>query len=167
MIAILLTFLISYFAVTLAGYLIHWSLHQKWTGQFHKSHMTHHLELYPPDDFTSTTYRHAGKDSTPKFFVILASPFIILPILLTVFGVLPWHLLLIILFMEGLMGFFHDYIHDGFHVNGHWMARVPVFRVIFRKWVVLHYIHHVDMEKNYGIFLFHWDKIFRTFRRKI
>lgn len=167
MIAILLTLLISYFTVSLAGYLIHWSLHQKWTGPFHKAHMKHHLELYPPEDFTSTTYRSAGADSTPRWFVILALPFILAPIALTLLGILPWHLMLIVLGMEALLGFLHDYIHDGFHIHSYWMSRVPGFRVIFLKWVVLHYIHHVDMGKNYGIFIFHWDKIFRTFRSKV
>lgn len=164
--AVLLTILITYIVTSLFGYVIHWSLHQTWAGQFNNAHMTHHLKLYPPEDFTSDSYRNAGKDSTPKFFAMAALPLIGLPIVLFAVGFLPLHLMIVALAVEGAMGFLHDYIHDAFHISRHWMSRVPVLKDIFHKWVALHYLHHVDMGKNYGIFVFHWDRIFRTFWRK-
>jgi len=164
--AFILTILISYIITSLFGYVIHWSLHQSWAGQFNTAHMTHHLKLYPPEDFTSDTYRHAGKDSTPKFFALAAIPLIITPIILGALGILSWYLVVTVLVMEGLMGFLHDYIHDAFHIYNHWMSRVPVLKVIFHKWVELHYLHHVNMEKNYGIFVFHWDRLFGSFWKR-
>lgn len=161
--AFFLTILISYLITSLFGYVVHWSLHQSWTGKINQSHMTHHLKLYPPEDFTSETYRNAGKDSTPKFFAMAAIPLILAPILLGLFGVLPLYLVITVLVVEGLMGFLHDYLHDSFHIKNHILTRIPVVRDIFDRWVKIHYLHHVDMGKNYGIFVFHWDRVFRTF----
>jgi len=163
MAAIFITILLTYVITSLFGYVIHWSLHQSWAGTFNKSHMTHHQIMYPPSDFTSEKYRNAGKDSTPKFFALAAIPLIFAPIGLWAAGLLPLYLMLTVLAVEGVMGFLHDYIHDAFHIKDHWMNRVPVLSVIFAKWVQLHYLHHVDMGKNFGIFVFHWDHVFKTF----
>lgn len=166
MVAFLLTILISYIITSLFGYVIHWSLHQTWAGQFNNAHMTHHLKLYPPEDFTSEVYRNAGKDSTPKFFAMAAIPLILCPIVLGLLGILSWPLAITVLVVEAAMGFFHDYLHDAFHIKNHFLTRIPVVRDIFQKWIDLHYLHHVDMGKNYGIFVFHWDRIFGTFWKK-
>ena len=160
---ILLTILISYIISSFFGYVIHWSLHQSWAGFFNKAHMTHHQVLYPPSDFTSEKYRHAGKDSAPKFFALATLPIILLLLILLLVGILPLPLLITCWTVIGVMGFSHDYIHDAFHLRNHWMSRIPVLRDIFAKWTQLHYLHHVDMSKNFGIFIFHWDHVFRSF----
>lgn len=161
--SILLTVFITYLVTSLFGYAVHWSLHQSWAGRFNTSHMTHHLKLYPPQDFTSEVYRNAGADNTLKIFAIAALPLIIAPFVLWLVGVFSWISVIAVLVMEALMGFFHDYLHDAFHIKNHWLNRLPVLNVIFEKWVQLHYLHHVDMSKNLGIFSFHWDYIFKTF----
>lgn len=166
MMAILLTILISYFATTLFGHVVHWSLHQGWTGSVHQSHMTHHNKLYPPSDYLSKIYRQAGKDSTPKFFLISAIPLILTPIVLWLIGWLPLSLMITALFVEALMGFLHNYLHDAFHIEKHWLYGVPFLGVIFGKWVSIHYLHHVDMGKNYGIFFFFYDRLFGTYWKK-
>lgn len=166
MMVILFTILISYFITTLFGHVIHWCLHQDWLGPVHQSHMTHHLKLYPPTDYVSKEYREAGADSTPKFFAIAAIPLILAPILLWFLGILPLHLMIIILIIEGLMGFLHYHLHDAFHIEKHWLYGVPFLGVIFGKWVNIHYLHHVDMSRNYGIFTFHWDRFFGTYWKK-
>jgi len=163
MMAILLTILISFIVTTLFGHVVHWSLHQKWSGSVHQSHMTHHLKLYPPTDYTSKVYREAGKDSTPKFFAIAAIPLVLAPIVFWLCGVLPLSLAATVIGVEALMGFLHNYLHDSFHIQNHWLYRVPLLGDIFNRWVDLHYLHHVDMSKNYGIFTFHWDRFFGTF----
>lgn len=166
MVAILLTILITYIVTSFFGYVVHWSLHQSWAGRFNVSHMTHHLKLYPPSDFYSETYRDPGKDNTVKFFAFAAIPLLLAPVVLYFLGILPLSLMITVLVVEGIVGFLHDYIHDAFHITDHWMSRVPVLRDIFGVWVKLHYLHHVDMGKNYGIFVFHWDHVFRTFWKK-
>lgn len=162
MIALLLTILITCAAVTLFGYVVHWSLHQDWAGKFNKSHMTHHT-LYPPEDYTSEKYRHAGKDTTVITFAIAAIPMVAAPILLGFFGFLSWPLVVTVVVVELGMGWLHDYIHNSFHIQNHWLSRIPFVKDIFAKWGKLHYNHHVDMGKNYGIFFFKWDKLFKTY----
>jgi hypothetical protein len=165
MIHILLTIIISFFVTTLFGHIMHWSLHQRWVRKFTKSHMTHHLILYPPKSYLSDKYKYAGKDSTLRFFVFASLPMILAPIILGALGILGWHLVITVLATELLIGFLHNYLHDSFHIKNHWIYRVPLLRDIFGVWVKLHYLHHVDMGKNYGIFTFHWDKIFNTFKK--
>lgn len=157
--------LTTYLMVNLFGYVAHWALHQTWMGRFNNSHMTHHLKLYPVEDFSSDVYRDAGKDNTAKFFAIASLPLIITPIILVIMGILPLPLMIVILITEGIIGFLHDYVHDAFHINNHLLTRLPGIRVIFGSLLKLHYIHHVNMNKNYGIFVYHWDRIFGTFSK--
>lgn len=163
MVPIILTALISFFISSLFGYVVHRALHSEWTGRLNKKHMTHHLLLYPPTDYLSDKYRDAGGDNTVYIFGAAAIPLVATPIVLGVMGIIPLSLVITALVVMGLMGFLHSYLHDAFHIRNHWILRVPVLGVIFSKWVKLHYLHHVDMQKNFGIFLFHWDHVFRTF----
>jgi sterol desaturase/sphingolipid hydroxylase (fatty acid hydroxylase superfamily) len=164
MLAIFLTILITFFVCSLFGYVVHRSLHQKWTGSLNQSHMTHHLKLYPPTDYFSDVYRDAGKDDTFKTFAVAAVPVVATPIVLGVTGVLSLPLVITALIVMGLMGFLHSYIHDSFHIRNHFLTRVPVVKDLFQRWNALHYLHHVDMQTNFGIFAFHWDHVFGTFR---
>lgn len=163
MIAILITALVAFFVSSLFAYVVHWSLHQQWTGRLNQKHMTHHLILYPPSDYSSDKYRVAGVDNTVITFTIAAIPLVAAPIILGVLGILPLSLVITTLVMMGLMGFLHNYLHDAFHIKNHFLNHVPVLGNIFAYWNRLHYLHHVDMQKNFGIFLFHWDHVFRTY----
>lgn len=127
--------------------------------------MVHHLELYPPEDYLSEKYRSAGKDNTVITFTIAAIPMVAFPIVLGFFGLLAWPLVVVAIATELVIGFLNWYIHDSFHIKNHWLNRVPVVKDIFQEWNKLHYEHHVDMSKNYGIFVFYWDRIFKTFKR--
>jgi hypothetical protein len=165
--SILIAAILSFLVTTLFGHVVHWSLHQTWSGAIHRSHMAHHLRLYPPSDFFSEVYRSAGKDSSPKFFLIAAIPLILAPVVLWFLGVFSLPVMITVLVMEGLMGFLHDYLHDAFHIKDHWLYRVYAIRRLFTRWVGIHYLHHVDMKSNFGIFTFMWDHIFRTFRNYV
>lgn len=163
MVAILITALIAFFVSSLFGYVVHRALHQPWMGRLNKKHMTHHLILYPPTDYLSDKYRKAGKDNTVITFTIAAIPLALTPIVLGIVGVLPLSLVVTALVVMGLMGYLHDYLHDSFHIKNHFLNRIPGVKVIFGYWNKLHYLHHIDMQKNFGIFLFHWDHVFRTY----
>ena|SRR5579885_871533 len=163
MLAIFLTALVCFFISSLFGYVVHRSLHQPWTGNLNRKHMTHHLTLYPPSDYLSDKYREAGKDNTVYTFALAAIPLVLAPIVLGILGILPLSLVLTALAVMGVMGFLHSYLHDAFHIRNHFLTQIPGIRVIFAYWNRLHYLHHVDMQKNFGIFLFHWDHVFRTF----
>jgi sterol desaturase/sphingolipid hydroxylase (fatty acid hydroxylase superfamily) len=157
--------ILTFLVVTLFGHIAHWCLHQPWAGKVHQAHLTHHIRLYPPSDFMSVQYRDAGKDATPKFFILTGAPLILAPIILCGLGVIHWPVMLTILLTEAVVGYPHNYLHDAFHIQDHWMSRVWPIDRLFKLWVELHYIHHVDMTSNYGIYTFLWDKVFGTFRR--
>lgn len=163
--SIAVTLLVTYLFVTLFGYLTHRALHQRWMGVFYKAHMVHHTKLYPPADYHSDTYRSAGKNSTSKFFVVISIPIILTLILLGWYEILPFKLVLISLLEMLILGWFHDLFHDAFHVKNHWLNKAPLFNIIFKKWNRLHFQHHSNMKRNFGIFDFIWDKALKTFTK--
>lgn len=164
MLSIFLTALISFFVSGLFGYSLHRMLHQSWSGRFNKSHMTHHMVLYPPADFQSEIYREPGKDNTFTIFLVAASPLIIAPVILWLVGWLPLSLMITIYVVEGIFGFLNDYLHDSFHIIDHWLYKVPGIGKLFKHWTDLHYQHHMEMQTNFGIFFFLFDRILGTFR---
>lgn len=163
--SIAVTLLLTYLFVTLFGYLVHRALHQRWMGVFYASHMTHHIKLYPPSDYYSDTYRSAGKDSTSKFFTVISIPIITTLLLLGWYEILSFKLVIISLVEMLILGWFHDLFHDAFHVKNHWLNKVPLFNITFQKWNQLHFQHHSNMKRNFGIFDFIWDKAFKTFTK--
>jgi sterol desaturase/sphingolipid hydroxylase (fatty acid hydroxylase superfamily) len=166
MITIIITIILGFFITTLFGHVVHYALHQPWSGKVHKAHLTHHLIKYPPHDFMSDEYRSAGKDSTPKFFVWAGLPLIITPIILWLCGIIPLVIMITILGVEGIIGFLHSYLHDAFHIKNHWLYKVPILGKQFTKLVHLHYLHHVGkMNFNFGIFTFLWDRVCGTFTK--
>jgi sterol desaturase/sphingolipid hydroxylase (fatty acid hydroxylase superfamily) len=163
MMSILIAAIFAFFITTLFGHCMHWILHQRWSGWLYDAHQTHHMKLYPPSDFVSKIYRQAGKDSTPKFFLISGAPLIIVPIILWYFGILSLSIMITVLVVEGLIGFLHNYLHDAFHIEGHWLYRVYAVRRFFAHLTSLHYLHHVDTTKNYLIIFSFWDRVFGTY----
>lgn len=144
------------------GHVIHWLLHQRWTQIFHRAHMEHHLELYPPGKMTSDTYKaarwyHRGP--------LLFTPPLIL-ILGAAGGLLWWaHAPLWCLGVFGVSiigyGLLNDYFHDSFHVRRHPWNRYKWYKQLR----ILHFVHHHQMDRNFGIFNFIWDRIFGTMAR--
>lgn len=145
---------------TFLGYIFHRMFHQPWSGRFYEAHMTHHLKLYPPTDYYSDTYRKPGRDNTVWLFAAVFSPLGVL-----VIGLMFWHVISILMGIGiiaemSLIGFVNNSMHDGFHLNRSFWDRFG-FYARLRK---LHFEHHVDMGKNYGIFSFVWDKLFGTYK---
>jgi len=160
----ILFIVLFYFATNLMGHVVHWILHQKWAGFLNKAHMAHHELLYPPADYLSETYRMPDfKESTPKFFAIAAIPLLLSPVFLFFFGFIPFLTMLFILVEIFTIGAIDYYVHDMFHIRNHWINKVPILRNMFAKWNHLHYLHHIDMSKNFGIYSFFWDKTLKTY----
>ncbi len=141
------------------GYWIHRALHKTWSGPFYRGHMEHHLDLYPPSRLTSDTYEvakwyHRGPVLfTPGAVVLIAAAAVVTWLL----GV---DLYDFIVFSAGLVGFglLNDYVHDSFHMREHWLQKLPLYRKMRR----LHFQHHFDMTKNFGIVTLHWDAAFKS-----
>lgn len=164
--ALILVLIFTYIFVTFFGFVVHRALHQKWAGRFNISHMNHHLKLYPTSDFTSDIYRKPGKNNTARMFAIASIPVALIPVVLYFIGVFALPLMIVCIVEMLILGFLHDFFHDSFHINNHWFGKLPVLGTWFKKLVKLHFIHHVDMQKNLGIFVFHWDRIFSTYVEK-
>lgn len=156
---VLFALILVFVLVSFFGYAVHWSLHQNWAGRWNLAHMTHHEVLYPPSDYYSETYRHAGKDNTFITFAIASLPLLAFPWVLYGLGVIGLPLTIIIALEMLLIGFLHDYLHMVFHLPSHWLNR---FKAV-QKWNKSHYVHHQNMQKNFGIFFFMWDRLFGTF----
>lgn len=152
----------TFFYGTFLGWLVHWGIHQRWSGFAHRSHMTHHLKLYPPSNLLSETYRDAGKDNTTYIFTpIIAVGFLAYEAILYHWGASFW--LLAGLTVEGLLiGLLHDWMHTWFHLSGTRLLKYQWFRDLRE----LHFYHHRRMNRNFGIYFFGWDRVFRTFRRQ-
>lgn len=156
---ILLTILVVFLIATSFGYWVHRALHQKWMGQFYKSHHTHHLTLYPPEDFDAITYRNSGKDNTTYFFIMASLPVIAIPFLLLAFNIINLPVFTAAFISMAVFGIPNNYLHDSFHIKNHWLCKYKWYI----KLVKLHYEHHINMQKNFGIYSFIWDKTFGTF----
>lgn len=112
--------------------------------------MYHHNVLYPKDDLVSDKYRNAGKNNSVYLFVLPSLVILAIPIYFHL-----WYLVIEML----LLGWMHNYFHDATHIRNHYLNRFS----LFRRWKQLHFKHHLDTSKNYGIFFFLFDRIFGSF----
>lgn len=143
------------------GHVVHWSLHQRWSGIFNRGHMEHHTKLYPPGDLLSDAYRKAAWYNNGIF--LFAPAFLVISIVLVLLtwalGAPAW----VTITMCGTIlwfGLANDLVHDAFHVRDHWLERFSAFR----EWRRLHFIHHSNMRSNFGIYVFVFDRVFKTMR---
>lgn len=162
MLTLLILLLVTTVVTTFFGYWAHKFLHLKLVARFSKSHEVHHDVLYPITDFKSDKYRSAGKDSTVIFFALASLPVLAIPCVLGLFGVLTLFQTVCVVACMLFIGWFHDYVHEAFHLNTHWFKKVPVVSNYFLKLEKMHYLHHVDDTKNFGILVFWWDQVFHT-----
>jgi hypothetical protein len=143
------------------GHLVHWSLHQAWTGPAHRGHMAHHTVHYPPGNMVSETYRtsHWSQSGT----LLFTPPLLII---LGALGGLMWWAgaPLWAVGVQGVamvsFGLLNDFMHDSYHVRKHWLLRFRGYRHL-RK---MHFLHHHDMTINLGIVNHAWDRAFGTRR---
>lgn len=144
---------------TFAGWAGHWALHRPWAGPLYLAHLRHHM-LYPPSDFESVRYRGAGWKST----VFSLGTVVALLVLATLYaasrlGFSGAELGAAAAF-AAVLGWAHNYVHDAFHVRGHWLGRFAAFR----RLKALHRVHHKHVRKNLGIIWMDWDRAFGTIR---
>jgi Delta7-sterol 5-desaturase len=160
MISLLFVIFLTFLLTSFLGFIIHWSFHQPWSGRLYKSHYTHHFKLYPPGNLISDIYRDPGDDSTARLFIILFSPLLLVVIGLTIFHIIPIIYGCAIFGTMAIVGVLNDRLHDSAHLNKSMWHRWPGFSKLQK----LHNIHHFDVSKNYGIFSFMWDKLFKTYK---
>lgn len=162
MLSALLTALVTYLITSLLGYVVHWAIHQRWVGRAYEAHRAHHIDLYPPGRLISEKYLSAGKQSTVYTFLLAFSPLLILPVVMYFVGWFSLGMTVAAIAAMAAVGLLNDLIHDSFHVRNHWLSRVIPGYSRMRE---LHFVHHVNMKRNFGIYSFIWDKVFKTFKR--
>jgi sterol desaturase/sphingolipid hydroxylase (fatty acid hydroxylase superfamily) len=162
-ISIVLTCLITLVVSSFFGHWVHWSLHQHWTRKLNQKHMTHHEKLYPANDYLSLTYRDSGKDNTVFIFFVLSLPVILTPIVLGILGIISLPIVITAFLTMAAFSFASNYFHDAFHIRNHWINNFSMFR----SWNTLHYEHHIDQNKNFGIVFFGWDRLFGVYKPPI
>jgi sterol desaturase/sphingolipid hydroxylase (fatty acid hydroxylase superfamily) len=153
-IKILLSLVFGFFFTEIVGYFFHRVIHFPITGPLYRAHMAHHLKLYPPEDYLSSTYRAAGAESTTYRFIVAG-----VVIGLFMLWLLPLWFALPVAFDMALFGFVNSYMHDSLHIRGHWMERFEHFKWLRR----VHFQHHVDMGRDFGIITFTSDKVAGTY----
>jgi len=157
----IITLIVTYLSTTILGYIIHRIIHNKFAGVLYESHNVHHTKLYPPGKLISDKYLSAGKNSSVWVFTVTFFPFLLIPVWLFVTDILTLNSMLLSISLILIIGFMNAYVHDSFHIKNHWLAKV-IPR--YHKLQELHFVHHVNMKKNFGIYEFWCDKLFRTYR---
>lgn len=165
MLNIILSLFLGLFLASFFGYWMHVCFHKhNWFSKaFYNAHMNHHLINYPSTNFLSETYRDSGKDKGNFWFALAFSPIVAGVALLAIFGCIGVFVAIACVLGMAIWGLVNDYVHDQFHLSTTWLNRFACFK----RWQELHYIHHLDMNLNYGIIMFMYDKIFKTFNNKL
>lgn len=148
----------TYFVVTLFGYVVHRAIHRDDAARFNRSHMTHHEKLYPVSDYYSDSYRSAGKDTTFLTFAVASIPLLLCPAIAYKLSLLTGAQAIFVTIEALAVGFAHDYLHDAFHIRNHFLSKFNWFQKMNGR----HFRHHENMQSNFGIFSFFWDRIFGT-----
>lgn len=163
------------------GYFLHILLHSEKIAWLSRGHMIHHLKIYGP----RRSLRQAGpyKDSVDGRYGFLGIGLEwLLPILLIlVAAVAVCSLVLEISFLTQavFMGvalawgkFMFGTMHDSMHLEGYWLASVPLLGAWYRHVRRLHDIHHLRfsaegrMPSNFGICFFGFDRLLGTYETK-
>lgn len=152
--AILVTAITTFFFSEAVGFGIHRLAHSPISGRMFRHHMKHHGRDYPPARFMSEKYLSNLRESFIWFF---APAFILMNTMAWVF--LVWPVALTFSFVTIGVSFFNDIVHDSFHVKDHWMTR---FRWHGRLRTA-HRVHHKNLKKNLGMWLFLYDRILGTY----
>jgi sterol desaturase/sphingolipid hydroxylase (fatty acid hydroxylase superfamily) len=158
-----LVFIFTFMFLTFLGYIIHRAFHQEWSGTFYRRHYDHHFLQYPKTDLLSDTYRYPNKgNSSVWLFAICFAPLVLTALFLTIFGVIPLGIGIMIFIEMAIIGVANDHLHDSFHIRKTFWARFKYFKELRR----LHFLHHMDTQSNFGIFSFTWDRLLGTYKNK-
>lgn len=145
----------GFFIFETIGYLLHWVMHQRWSGLMWRSHMKHH-RMYPPREAVAEgEYRTIGADSAVFVYItvgaVLAALFV---------ATLSLRMALPLAAEMLLVGWLNDAVHDATHVRGHWLQRFAWFERIRET----HVIHHRNMKYNHGLLTFVADRAMKTYQ---
>jgi len=157
MLNILLITLATFLVGNFAGYVVHRTLHCRWSGRAYKDHLHHHNRIYPPSDYLSDEYREPPVDAEQGKYYIAAFILLCTPFLLW-----HWAYFLVAVVEAILVLKANAWVHDILHIRGHAFERFKFF-----NWLrAVHFQHHVNVHTNFGIFVFYPDKLLCTYAGK-
>jgi sterol desaturase/sphingolipid hydroxylase (fatty acid hydroxylase superfamily) len=153
---LLLCSVVAVALVEAIGYFWHrFAEHLGWAGDTVRyRHWVHHERDYPVGRLRPSGAREYRAAGSWTWFALGAVVIALIFLLLPFAYALPLALGSL-LYAWGVIG----YLHERFHVDGHWLQRFSWFRRIRR----LHDIHHWR-PCNYGILFFWMDRLFGTLR---
>lgn len=155
MVRVAIVALLSLVATEGLGYLVHTAAHRAWSGVLYRTHLKHHT-VYTPADYVDDEYRNPGASSFVWWYLALG---VVTAGLL--FWLAPMWLAMTASITMAVVGAVNSFVHDAFHIRGHWLEHLRWFN--WRR--ELHYVHHVDVRKNLGIYTFWFDRLFKSFRK--
>jgi sterol desaturase/sphingolipid hydroxylase (fatty acid hydroxylase superfamily) len=156
MLALAVSLVVGYFVIQTTGYIVHKALHHPALGLIHETHDVHHKKMYPPEDYLNTgKYREVPNEAQPyKYYAAAAVPLVI-----GVFAFLPLSIAIALVTELAVVAWLNDWLHQKLHIKGYWLERYSWFHRLRE----LHWWHHVDDSKNFGIFSWFADRLFGTF----
>lgn len=155
LLAVLATVVIAFFLSEWVGFSVHRLAHWPGSGWLFRNHLRHHAEAYPPSRYQTERYLGDLKTSFLRIFVPL---FVGLNVLAWI--VLPWHLATIFFVTSSATALANSYLHDSYHMNDHWLRRFGWHR----RLVDTHYVHHLNVKKNLGIYFLRVRSALRIFQ---
>lgn len=162
------------------GYVLHILLHSEKVAWLSRDHMIHHLKVYSVE----AGLRQPGpyKDSTEGRTALagvglewLLPIGLVLAVILAVFRALDVPAAAQAAFSISALAWgkvMFGMMHDSMHIEGYWLAEVPVLGTWYRRVRRLHDIHHLEftddgrMLTNFGISFFGFDRLCGTYLPK-
>lgn len=155
MLGILLTIAVTFLVSETIGYLVHRLAHWPKSGKLYQDHLHHHFQAYPPGQYMTEKYLGDLKTSFLPYFI---PPFILLNV--GAAALLPWPLFLVFLITSSTVSLVNNYLHDSFHVKGHWLKKFGWHRGLSD----VHWVHHHNVKRNLGIYWYGVDRMLGTFK---
>jgi hypothetical protein len=179
MVGILVTLGISCTVAEFCGYWLHRLLHCEKVPVMSRSHMIHHLLIYGPGQPMRHEHYQDATGNRPslgnvglEWIVPCGGILAILWSLMLVLHIRPLFQLVAMATLILWPVFMFSYLHDRMHLSKFWMAQTPILGKWFCAARRLHDIHHHSvnehgqMDNNFGIGFFLFDRIFRTIARR-
>jgi sterol desaturase/sphingolipid hydroxylase (fatty acid hydroxylase superfamily) len=159
----------------LLGYWLHRLMHSGAIQFLSRSHMKHHLVLYGPRQKQRSAHYHDATDQRLSLgnigaeWLIPAVMFLALMLAIFHFAHVRWYYQ-VVYFVSTLCWSFlmFSYLHDAMHIRGMWLEKNRWLKNWFAGTRRRHDIHHCRinhrglMDKNFGIGLFIFDRLFGT-----
>lgn len=167
----------SVLSAELLGYGLHRLLHSGIIRALSRNHMKHHLVLYGPlQEQRSAAYHDATEGENIALGNIgaewLGPAALLIVVALAMFWLFHVRWFYQLIYFATTLGWsflMFSWLHDVMHVEGFWLERNPVLNQWFASARRRHDIHHKVlnddglMDKNFGIGLFFFDRLFGTF----